>query len=586
MKLLKLLAAALFALAPTTVIAAQFTYAQPTSGPQTMASFSTGLNSTLAAILSNNSGTTAPAVTGQPAAFQWWVDTSTTPRVLKLYDGTSWLSVGTIDATGHLWGASASTLKLLGSTSGTTIVQPSATASGTLTLPAATDTLVGRATTDTLTNKTLTSPTLVTPALGTPASGTLTNATGLPISTGVSGLGSGVATYLGTPTSANLAAALTDETGTGVAVFGTSPTVATPVLNGLPTGTGVSSAATASTLAARDANANISASSFLAGYATTVTAAGTTTLTVASPQLQYFTGATTQTVTLPVVSTLVLGQSWTVVNNSSGAIAVNSSGANLVLSVAAGNTGIFTVVSTSGTTAASWSSTYISSGAGTGTVTSVTCGAPLTGGTITTTGTCSFPSGTQWGLPYYSASTTVLSTGAGTTTTLLHGNASGAPTWTSLAYADIASGALATSGNYQANAASTLLGPNAVWSAAGTTALTDAATIAVDMSTGINFTVTLAGNRTLGAPSNTKVGQTGVFRISQDATGTRTLAYNAVYKWAGGTACTLTTTASKVDYLFYWVFSSSEILLSCATNVSMLDMPANDNFVRTVVAVG
>ena len=70
-----------------------------------------------------------------------------------------------------------------------------------------------------------TSPTLVTPALGTPSSGTLTNATGLPISTGVSGLGTGVATFLGTPSSANLRAALTDETGTGAAVFGTAPTI-------------------------------------------------------------------------------------------------------------------------------------------------------------------------------------------------------------------------------------------------------------------------------------------------------------------------------------------------------------------------
>jgi hypothetical protein len=64
-----------------------------------------------------------------------------------------------------------------------------------------------------------TSPTLVTPILGTPTSVTLTNATGLPVSTGVSGLGSNVATFLATPSSANLAAALTDETGTGTVLF-------------------------------------------------------------------------------------------------------------------------------------------------------------------------------------------------------------------------------------------------------------------------------------------------------------------------------------------------------------------------------
>ena len=75
-----------------------------------------------------------------------------------------------------------------------------------------------------------TSPTLVTPALGTPASGTLTNATGLPISTGVSGLATNVATFLGTSSSANLASAVTDETGSGALVFGTSPTLVTPVL--------------------------------------------------------------------------------------------------------------------------------------------------------------------------------------------------------------------------------------------------------------------------------------------------------------------------------------------------------------------
>jgi hypothetical protein len=80
------------------------------------------------------------------------------------------------------------------------------------------------------------SPTLVTPALGTPASGVLTNATGLPIASGVSGLGTGVATALATPSSANLASAVTDETGSGALVFGTNPVFSTSIQ--IPNGTG------------------------------------------------------------------------------------------------------------------------------------------------------------------------------------------------------------------------------------------------------------------------------------------------------------------------------------------------------------
>jgi len=68
-------------------------------------------------------------------------------------------------------------------------------------------------------------------ALGTPSSGTLTSCTGLPISTGVSGLGTGVATFLATPSSANLASAMTDETGSGLLVFGTSPTMSNVTLS-------------------------------------------------------------------------------------------------------------------------------------------------------------------------------------------------------------------------------------------------------------------------------------------------------------------------------------------------------------------
>lgn len=81
-------------------------------------------------------------------------------------------------------------------------------------------------------------------ALGTPASATLTNATGLPVSTGISGLGTGVATFLATPSSANLRAALTDEVGTGAAYFvggalGTPASATLTNATGLPLSTGV-----------------------------------------------------------------------------------------------------------------------------------------------------------------------------------------------------------------------------------------------------------------------------------------------------------------------------------------------------------
>jgi hypothetical protein len=101
--------------------------------------------------------------------------------------------------------------------------------SGTVTLSIDTTVTADLTTAQTLTNKTLTSPVLTTPNLGTPSAATLTNATGLPVTSGISGLGSGIATFLATPSSANLASAITDETGSGALVFGTSPTLASAV---------------------------------------------------------------------------------------------------------------------------------------------------------------------------------------------------------------------------------------------------------------------------------------------------------------------------------------------------------------------
>ena len=93
------------------------------------------------------------------------------------------------------------------------------------------------------------------------------------------------------------------------------------------------------------------------------------------------------------------------------------------------------------------------------------------------------------------------------------------------------------------------------------TALSDGATIAVDLNTGNNFSVTLGGNRTLGQPTNQVAGQSGSIFITQDGTGSRTLGYHADYKWVGGSgnAPTLTTTAAAVDRIDYIVAAANKI---------------------------
>jgi hypothetical protein len=102
-------------------------------------------------------------------------------------------------------------------------------------------------------------------------------------------------------------------------------------------------------------------------WATTATSGSTTTLTNQSAYFQYFTGTSTQTVTLPVVSTLAEGWTFHITNNSTGNLTVNSSGGNLVITVLPGTTAMCTCILVTGTTAASWEAGYTDFSTATGT---------------------------------------------------------------------------------------------------------------------------------------------------------------------------------------------------------------------------
>lgn len=373
---------------------------------------------------------------------------------------------------------------------------------------------------------------------------------------------------------------------------------------------GVASAATANTDYVAPGPAGYKS---LVGYATTATAAGTTTLTNASAYNQFFTGTTTQTVVLPDVTTLALGWTYHISNNSTGTLTVNSSGGNLISTILAGTSLQLVCIAITGTTAASWdyeligfttptgsgnvvlatSPTLVTPALGTpssATLTNAT-GLPLTtgvtgtlpvanGGTGTTTSTGS-------GNVVLSTSPTLVTPILGTPTSGTLTSCTGLPLTTgvtgTLPVANGGTGATTLTGIVKGSGTSAFAaataGTDYVAPGTATTftavqgyapaALTYAASQTWDVSTNPIATLAPTGNVTSFSISNATAGRTYVLKVTQDTTA-RTIAYtSANFKWAGGSAPTLSTGSGAVDY-YIFIASSSTVLheLGRVQNVS------------------
>ena len=103
--------------------------------------------------------------------------------------------------------------------------------------------------------------------------------------------------------------------------------------------------------------------------------------------------------------------------------------------------------------------------------------------------------------------------------------------------------------------------------ASNITALSDGATITIDMATACHHSVTLGGNRTFAAPSNQVVGQSGSIFITQDGTGSRTASFNSAFKFSSGVAPTLSTTAGAIDRIDYIIKASN--VIQCAVSLDI-----------------
>ena len=391
-------------------------------------------------------------------------------------------------------------------------------------------------------------------SLGIWASGTSLSGTVVP--------GTGVLTFLATPSSANLAAAVTGETGTGALVFGTSPTLGTPTINGGTMGNATPWTITAGTptvYVGLDASSHmvtgtpagsgtVTNLTLAPGFTTTIgtqntagqniTTTGTingqlwpepqtvnyTVLTSDTGALPLANGSGSITFTLPNPATGTKGTTYQFNDESGHGYTLATVGATADFLGCSGGGGTTLAVSAStgvsvvdnGT---SYSCLLYGGGSGSGTVTSVGLTVPatsifgVTGSPVTTSGNLGLTTtGTSGGIPYFSSGTQLATSAALTNNTIVVGGGAGSAPKVGVA-TDTGS----------------LFAPNEPMSYAqsyGTpTALTDGATIATNAALGNFFTVTIAGNRTLSYPTGVPSGkrQMVLYEITQDGTGNRTL---------------------------------------------------------------